>query len=407
MIRTIKKYSLQAFVLLLVVAGTWSCTTMDEGYKEFIKDGEISYTGKVDSLKVLSGRNRVQVTGLLISDPKITECRIFWNSRKDSVVVPVTRTGGIDVLDVMIENLSENVHNFEVRTYDKLGNKSIPVYKIGAAYGDRYQASLINRPIVSHVSTRREMTINFGSIDLGSGVYGTEVTYTDNTNAVKTVFVPVADKKGILPDFKFFTSYTYRTLFKPDPSCIDMFYSESKTVTPACQYLINNLNPFTRLNYDGARWGTPTDWIVNDAAKSHTVNGVKYGGLDALVFSLEGGYGQPEIVNGKVYQTMTLPAGTYTYTVNINGLNYDLTASDKGYYVVAKGNTLPDVTAVETSLNTLKWERANKANTGSRTLVFTLAQPTEVSVGVATTTANGTATVGRYLKVNSFTLIKN
>jgi hypothetical protein len=407
MMRSIKKKLLHSMVLFLAIAGTWSCTTMDEGYKDYIKDGEISYTGKIDSLTVLSGRNRVQVKGLFISDPKITECRVFWNNRKDSLVVPVARTQGVDVLDVMIEGLVENVHNFEVRTYDKLGNKSIPVYKIGTAYGERYQLSLINRPIASSNVTRRDLTINFGTMDFTSGVYGSEVTFTDNSNVKNTVFVPVTSASVVLQDYKMYSAYTYRTLFKPDDSCIDVFYSRVSSVTPVGQYLINNLTPFTKSAYDGARWGTPADWSINAGGLSHLVLGVNYGGVDATAFSFEGGWGQPNITNGKAYQTMTLPAGTYTYTVNINAINYDLTASDKGYYVVAKGNNLPDVTAVESSLSTLKWERANKANMGSRTLTFTLAQSTEVSVGVATTTTGGTASAGRQLKINYFTLIKN
>src|SRR5690606_17809370 len=120
-----------------------------EGYKDFLKDGETSYTGKIDSLEVLSGRNRVNVKGLFISDPKISECRIYWNSGSDSISVPVTRTQNVDTLDVIIDNLPENIYSFEVRTFDALGNKSVAVSKIGTVYGNRYQTSLYNRPEVS------------------------------------------------------------------------------------------------------------------------------------------------------------------------------------------------------------------------------------------------------------------
>lgn len=403
--KNLRNILVTAFVIALVMI-IHSCTSADE-YLKFTEGGEISYVGKIDSLKFFPGRNRVKIQGLIISDPKVTELRVYWNNKKDSVVVPINRTSGVDAVSTIIENLPENIYNFEVRTFDKLGNTSIPQNRTVQVYGERYQESLGNRPIASNNVTRRDLTINFLSMDLTSGVYGSEVTFVDNSDVQKTVFVPITSSSVVLPDYKMYSAYTYRTLFKPEVLAIDTFYSGVTSVTPAGQYLINNLTPFTKSAYDGARWGTPADWIVNAGGLSHLVSGVYYGGLDGNFFSFEGGKGQPNITNGKAYQTMTLPAGTFTYTVNINAINYDLTASDKGYYVVAQGNTLPDVTAIETSLNTLKWERANKANTGSRTLVFTLAQPTEVSVGVATTTANGTASVGRQLKINYFTLVKN
>lgn len=400
---TIKKYFVRGFAVLLIAAAISSCTSMDEGYKEFIKDGEISYTGKIDSLHVYSGRNRVQIKGLFISDPKITECRIYWDNRIDSVVVPITRTQGIDVLDIVINNLVENVHNFEVRTFDKLGNSSISVYKIGAVYGDRYQTSLYNRPIASKYFSPKLTTINFASMDLSTGAYAVEVNYTNTSNVITKVQLPITQSRLDIADFKMGSSFTYKTLFKPNATSIDIFESVTTTVTGnEIQYLNNFYYPFTRLTYDGARWGVPTDWIVNAAAKSHIVSNVNYGGLDALYFSLESGWGQPAINNGKIYQTMTLPAGTYNYTININGTSYAADANDRGYFIVAIGNAIPDVTAVETSTSTLKWERVKNVTPLIRTLSFTLTANTEVSVGVVTTSAVMTGSTGRHLKINYF-----
>lgn len=56
---TIKKYWPQAMMLMVILVGLWSCTGMDEGYKEFIKDGEISYTGKIDSLHIYAGKTEL------------------------------------------------------------------------------------------------------------------------------------------------------------------------------------------------------------------------------------------------------------------------------------------------------------------------------------------------------------
>jgi hypothetical protein len=89
-----------------------SCTSGDE-YRKFTEGGAISYTGKIDSLKLLPGRNRLEVQGLILSDPKVKELRIYWNNKKDSAVVPIVRTSGIDAVTKIIDNLEENIYNFE------------------------------------------------------------------------------------------------------------------------------------------------------------------------------------------------------------------------------------------------------------------------------------------------------
>jgi hypothetical protein len=77
-------------LLAMMTISLASCEKADK-YKEFVKDGEISYIGKLDSVKVYSGKNRVMIKGMITSDPKIVECRVFWNNKKDSLVIPETK----------------------------------------------------------------------------------------------------------------------------------------------------------------------------------------------------------------------------------------------------------------------------------------------------------------------------
>ena len=70
-------------MLLLIILS--SCSKID-GYKSiYTAGGQIVYPGKMDSVKVFSGKNRVKITGLFTSDPKIVKYRVFWNSRQDSI----------------------------------------------------------------------------------------------------------------------------------------------------------------------------------------------------------------------------------------------------------------------------------------------------------------------------------
>ena len=399
------KHLIIPFLTLCLFSVLWSCSEMDE-YKKFTEGGEISYTGKMDSLKILPGKNRVLLQGLIIADPKVSEYRVFWNSGKDSISVPIDRSQGVDTISKIIEGLEENIYNFEVRTYDDPGNSSIPVYSTGEVFGERYQNSLNNRPVISNELVGSNLTVNYAGMDRTSGVIGTEIDYTTTAGEMNTAFVPIDSSSAIINDFSSGSEYRYRTLFVPEPTSIDTFYANYKAFTPQMQissppYFKNASYPFEIGDNSGGRWNTPANWIHNEAALSHE----GYGALDGDLFDIESGWGQPDIINGKVYQTFVLEPGTYVYNINIKEMNYQGADSnkDKGYFTVAMGASLPDVDKVESSDATLAYERINKANGLSRTLTFTINEVTQVSIGVETTNDQG---AGRYLKINSFDLGK-
>ena len=49
-----------------------SCSKWDD-YKKYTAAGETVYSGKMDSVKIYSGNQRVQLMGLLSADPMITK----------------------------------------------------------------------------------------------------------------------------------------------------------------------------------------------------------------------------------------------------------------------------------------------------------------------------------------------
>ena len=78
---------------MLLLAGTYMACTKSDDYKKFTAKGEISYTGKLDSVKIMSGNNRVYIRGLFLSDPKSNpvqnileqQGRFGGNSRKEKI----------------------------------------------------------------------------------------------------------------------------------------------------------------------------------------------------------------------------------------------------------------------------------------------------------------------------------
>ena len=184
----IKRRSLLLLLFIVFVGGIISCTDMMNDYKKYAEGGEIVYTGKIDSVKIYGGKDQVLVKGLFIADPKISVCKIYWDGRKDSVVVPVVRSAGIDSFKTLI-NIPEGIHSFEFRTFDKTGNISVPVFASGASYGAVYEAGLVSRA-VTITSSKAGLVLTFSTAE--SGNVATEVTYTNNLGMLKTISIPVS-----------------------------------------------------------------------------------------------------------------------------------------------------------------------------------------------------------------------
>jgi hypothetical protein len=400
-IKNLQKNVILAGLAILFVGAISSCAKMDD-YKKFTEGGEIIYTGKLDSAKVLSGKNRVMIKGLFMADPKVVSCRIFWNNMKDSISIPVTKKNVVDSLNFYVENITEGLHNFVIHTYDAQGNKSIPVYKIGRSYGARYESSLANRPIGTAVTESSGVTkIVWLGMDRLTGVFATEVEYTDINDKVVKVKTSIDSTSTILKNFKTSSNIKYRTLFLPDTVSIDTFktnYAEryvprfiEEDVTNT--YLQNAGAPFNRGAWDNSRWGVLANWTSSAGAKNIANN--VYGGYELRggvgVLSFEGGWGLPAVNNGLIYQTITLPAGTYSF--RLNGL--DQNSGGSRFIAVAAGNSLPNVANITGSSIAF-------ANISDKVLNFTLTQDRTVSIGFAVTVDAS----GQYIKISSVRLYK-
>ncbi|MDR6197917.1 DUF5013 domain-containing protein [Siphonobacter sp. SORGH_AS_0500] len=141
------------------------------------------------------------------------------------------------------------------------------------------------------------------------------------------------------------------------------------------KYIKNPGNPFVTSAMDpGGRWGTLADWVASSGALSHNgVGGFSKDG-DGPTMDMESGWGSPLIKNGKLYQTITLPAGTYAFDPSPwvwQG------TKDVSYVVVApNASTLPDYADIATSTSVLF------ATFDKPRVTFKLTATTKVTVGV-------------------------
>lgn len=389
------KYKITAFYIAAMAMIITACSKMDDYKDEFLAGGSITYPGKMDSVKVLSGRNRVKITGLFTSDPKIVKYTVFWNSKQDSIVVPVKRTSGVDSVSVFINNLPEGIMSFEIRTYDAKGNISIPVTIAGNVYGDRYQSSLINRAVKkAELQTDMSALINWADVNSDAGVMAMQIKYTDTSAIEHDTIIRSASQNLVtsLPALnRSATFFNYRTAYLPNATAIDTFYvdyqKQAVTADITDLYFKNYSQAFASTTTSG-RFRDPADWTVTDPVKNHGGYG-GWGSDDGTVLVMESGWGSPAIVDGKMFQTFTLPAGKYMFSVNLGNNGF----TGPVYITAAVGTTLPD--GAQVPANSLGY-----ASLKDKQFEFTLTEPTQVSIGFVANMGTG----GEYWRVKSVKL---
>jgi len=283
------------FGLFVLVTSFIACSKMDDPYKDFIKDGSITYVGTPDSLTVYPGKNRLKLEWRL-SDPSATRARIYWNNKSDSLNIPVSVDPQTQKMSVWLNDMREGSYSFDITLYDKDNNRSVVTNTIGKVYGDNYVNTLLARPVKSAVVENEKATITWGAADIT--VVATELLYNDKNGQQHTVFVPVADVSTELMNYSLSAhdSFQYRTLYVPDSLSLDTFYTATQTTKvtgPAIEYARGAWVPLST-DFDGNRIvknlfdnSTSTIWhmskafsyphnLVVDMGTENLVNGFSY-----------------------------------------------------------------------------------------------------------------------------------
>lgn len=377
---------------LVATSGLISCSKWND-FTKYTANGEIVYPGKLDSVRILSGNNRVRIVGKLNADPKVVAVKIFWNNYADSVEYSIKGNSSGSVFEQTFP-VPEGIKTFMVHSYDAEGNRSVPVSVTGKSFGDNYRRKLSARLITSIQYMSASTTINWEPADPSVGAWQNEVSYVVN-GATTTVFTPatISVFDG-LPNTN--TKIRYRGIFRPDSTAIDTFCVAYKdtVVVP----LKNNRLPFVAAARAAQRWGNLAEWNFNDSVKNHG----GYGGWDennGNVFNIESGWGAPGITNGQVWQTLLLEPGKYIFEIS-DLLNTNLTSSDNTYLVVAQGSQLPDITDLGAAINTVK---ITGQPVSQLKVPFTINTKSQISVGYITTQAGGSP-AGKFCNIRALSV---
>lgn len=181
---------------------------------------------QADSVVTHSGNGRIEVSWRLKSDANLQSYKVncFSNELSRSVTNTIQNTGEGNVIHVMFDDLPEGNYIFEIIMYDKKGNPSAKSSATGIVYGADYQSSLTGRTY-NHVKIVNNNAIfNWNSSE--KDMIGVKVRYKDTLQDTKVHFVPAKKNldtiKGVVEN----QYITYRTLYQPDSTAIDTFYTD-------------------------------------------------------------------------------------------------------------------------------------------------------------------------------------
>lgn len=217
--------------LIVIMLGLLACESDWDDFRKYTAGGEIVYPGRVILLETLPGKDRVQISGWLGPDPKVSEYRIFWNDFQDSVTFEASEVQKPHYFEHILD-VAEGVKSFVVYTYDSLGNKSVPTSQIGTSYGQNYRKKIANRSIASVRLTDSSTIVNWEPIDISIGPLYTRIEYTVG-GVEYEVESPATDPNVNIVGLLESTTIAFATIYKPEVTCIDTFSTDYN------QYLIN------------------------------------------------------------------------------------------------------------------------------------------------------------------------
>jgi exopolysaccharide biosynthesis protein len=218
--------SLQQFKIpLLCLLLLLSCK---KGGQEPKPEPQTQLPNAAASLLAHPGYKRVKLT-FNLDDPLITEVKVFWNQKANWLAVPLTA----NPIEMIIPNLDEGNHSFDVATYYKDGS-STTVSRQATVYGDKYIAQLQNRTVADLDFVTGEVPSVTMSVAPASEV-GMLLEYINDQGTQTKLKVERSKTAVALPGYKPQTDISYKSLFLPVLNAIDTL-GALPAVIPAPSY---------------------------------------------------------------------------------------------------------------------------------------------------------------------------
>lgn len=219
--------SLAAILLCLV-----ACEKEGYNYDKYLSKKEIVYTGIVSNLSANPGNQRLQLNWNPSSDPTIVKYIIYYNNRRDSIIVAANGEATSQKMKAIITGLGEYVQDFTIFTCDAAGNRSIgQTLAATRVYGPIFNSTLRNRKVGSNsFNTAGELVLNF-SAPLDTVNTSTTLSYKNITGNITNATLNPDVTSITLPDWKEGEDILIKSAYVPVRNSIDTFWvSYSDTI---------------------------------------------------------------------------------------------------------------------------------------------------------------------------------
>ncbi|MGN7723074.1 DUF4998 domain-containing protein [Chitinophaga sp. 22620] len=218
-----------------------SCTQKPDDFKDFLNGQELKYPGAITQTFTRAGNLRLGIGWKPSPDPSVTKYRIYWNNYADSTEVAASTHNPSDTVFTVINGLQEYTYSFFVHSFDKNGNRSIPIEIQNArVYGGTYRNSLMNRPVNLTDPYKllndngNEITLNFLAPDSTNTI--TYIRYVNTAGEQKQVPLPPDQNSITLNDFKYGTKVAYQSYYTPDRMALDTFSASLVDTFPVIEF---------------------------------------------------------------------------------------------------------------------------------------------------------------------------
>ena len=213
-----------------------SCKPSDYYYGEYLKNGEIYYPGRVDSLSIIPGNQRAILRFRATTDPKVDRVKIYLRSSLSPVAeiksYPIEANEHGKIKLIALEGLSEATYTANIHSFTSQGDSSRAVTTSQFIYGQSYIRTLVNRSFLKFDKTNANehflVLIRESNLPRQGTFYPmqfTEVTYLNNSGDSTTVRITPYEDFASLKNITAPSTVKYRTVYKPVQTSIDYFYT--------------------------------------------------------------------------------------------------------------------------------------------------------------------------------------
>jgi hypothetical protein len=237
---------------------------MNSIHQEYLDRGESVYIARVDSIKSISGRNRVQFKWWLKGDPRIAKVEISWTEGVEpkSRMIDVNRTqSGAKVMETVLENIPEGTYFFEFTAWDNSGNRSVSLGKTVGILGSRYQDMIAPRRIDKTAVFKEHVEITWATAE--KDVSRTVISYRTRSGTEQTIEVLPEEMQTDLPDYEPRSRYSWTTYYLPEEGALDEFSVSTEDNFPLAEYPLDKTGWSISSNISGGTNNTVIENVID------------------------------------------------------------------------------------------------------------------------------------------------